>query len=101
MALGRQRELHAILKSITPKVYFQPPANVKMEFPCIVYHRDFAETKFADNLPYSNTRRYLVTVIDQDPDSGIPDKVAALPMTTYIRWFASDNLNHDIYQLYF
>jgi hypothetical protein len=43
----------------------------------------------------------MVTVIDEDPDSDIPGKVAMLPMTLFNRWFAADNLNHDIYTVYF
>lgn len=82
-------------------VYFQPPTNVKLTYPCIVYKRDDAETLFAGNLPYRYTKRYQVTVIDRDPDSGIPDKVAALPMCTYLRFFTADDLNHDVFYLYF
>jgi hypothetical protein len=72
-----------------------------MNYPCIVFNLDYADNKFADNLPYRHTKRYMVTVIDEDPDSLIPDKVAALPMSTFSRHFATDNLNHDIYSLYF
>jgi hypothetical protein len=42
-----------------------------------------------------------VTVIDRNPDSEIPDKVAALPMTLFNRWFAADNLHHDVFNVYF
>jgi len=77
-------------------VYFQPPTNVKLEYPCIVYKRDFADTKFADNEPYAHKRRYMVMVIDQNPDSEIPEKVAALPMSLFNRFYTVDNLNHDI-----
>ena len=93
--------LQGILETITPKVYFQPPANVQMEYPCIVYQRDYADTKFAGNSPYHNTKRYQVTVIDRDPDSDIPDKVAALPMCRFDRAFVADNLNHDVFRLFF
>jgi hypothetical protein len=68
-------QLHELLQLITPHVYFQPPENVKLEYPCIIYKRDFADTKFADNEPYAFKKRYMVTVIDRDPDSDIPDKV--------------------------
>jgi hypothetical protein len=94
-------ELQSLLETLTPKVYFQPPQNVKMEYPCIVYSRDYADTTFADDKPYRITKRYSVTVIDQNPDSDIPDKVAALPMCVFNRFFTSDNLNHDVYSLYF
>jgi hypothetical protein len=83
------------------RVYFQPPATVQMVYPCIVYARDRADTKFAGNLPYRHTKRYQITVIDRDPDSSIPDKVAALPTCVHDQAFVTDNLNHDVFSLYF
>jgi len=72
-----------------------------MKYPCIVYERTNLQTQFADNKPYKTKKRYLVTVIDANPDSEIPDKVAELPMCSYDRFFTTDNLNHDIYYLFF
>jgi hypothetical protein len=46
-------------------------------------------------------KRYQVTIIDRDPDSGIPEVVAGLPTSTFSRHFTVDNLNHDVYTLYF
>lgn len=94
-------ELHAILLAIVPNVYFQPPSNVQMKYPCIVYARDDALNQFADNTTYDSHKRYQVTVIDRDPDSVLPDKVGALPMVSFNRFFASEDLNHDVYTLYF
>lgn len=94
-------QLQELLETLTPKVYFQPPANVQMEYPCIVYARDYADTRFADNSPYRHTKRYQVTVIDRDPDSDVPDKVAALPLCRFDRAFVADNLNHDVFRLFF
>lgn len=96
-------QLQSLLESLleTPNVYFQPPATVKMVYPCIVYQRDNADTKFADNEPYRHTKRYQVTVIDRNPDSLIPDRVAALPLCTHTRFFTAENLNHDVFSLYF
>jgi hypothetical protein len=101
--MGQRLQLQMLLESIigTRNVYFQPPANLRMQYPCIVYKRDTARTRFAGNLPYRYTKRYQVTLIDQDPDSVIPDKIAALPMCTFDRSFAADNLNHDVFSLYF
>lgn len=107
--MGRPRsELSTLLKSLLPEnsdgsknLYFQPPDNTKMRFPCIVYQRDYADVKYANNSPYSNTKRWKVTIIDEDPDSEIPDKVAALPLSTFQRFFVIDQLNHDIYNVYF
>jgi hypothetical protein len=94
-------QLQALLETLTEHVYFQPPENLKVQYPCIIYHRDFAEAAHADNGPYRRTLRYMVTVIDRNPDSGIPDKVAMLPMCTFNRFYTADNLNHDVYTLFF
>jgi hypothetical protein len=99
--MGQRLELHELLLAMTSNVYFQPPLNVNLQYPCIVYHRDFADTKFADDEPYNHTKRYQIMVIDRDPDSEIPDKVAALPMSLFNRFFTADDLNHDVYNVYF
>lgn len=97
--LALQDILEGILGS--KYVYFQPPSTIRMTYPCIVYQRSNADTKFADNKPYLHRQRYTVTVIDKDPDSVIPDKVAELPECVYDRFFTSENLNHDVFSLYF
>ena len=101
--MAPRTELQSLLETIlgSRNVYFQPPANVQMKYPCIVYNRDSANTQFAGNTPYHYTKRYQVTVIDRDPDSGIPDKLAALPSCTFNRFFTADNLNHDVFTLFF
>lgn len=91
--------LHNILGS--DNVYFQPPETVKMKYPCIIYELATANTNFADNIPYLRKKRYTITVIDKNPDSEIPDKIADLPFCAFDRHFPSDNLHHFVYQLYF
>lgn len=81
-------------------VYFQPPSNIMLNYPCIVYSRQAKDEKFADNARYLDRTRYGVTVIDQDPDSDIPGKVATLPLSTFDRHYVSDGLNHDVYSVY-
>lgn len=99
--MGQRLELHQLLETFTEHVYFQPPENVLLVYPCIVYHRDFADTKFADDKPYAHKKRYMITVIDRDPDSAIPSKVAAMPMSLFNRFYTADNLNHDVFNVYF
>lgn len=96
-------ELQAILEDLlgTTEVYFQPPNNIQMQYPCIVYRRDNADTKFADNNPYSYMQRYQVTVIDRNPDSQLPLQVAFLPRCLFDRFYTADNLNHDVFTLFF
>src|SRR5215475_12234130 len=94
-------ELHSLLQTFAPNVYFQPPTNITLSYPCILYSRNYAAGQFADNLVYSYTRRYMITVIDRDPDSEIPDKIAAMPMSVYNRFYVSDDLNHDVFNVYY
>lgn len=82
-------------------VYFQPPADKTIQYPCIVYKRDSSRTLFADNSPYRFTRQYQVTVIDRNPDSLIPDKVAFLPLCQHRSTFTANNLNHYVFNLYY
>ena len=96
-----RQELQDILVAITPHVYFQPPTNLSMEYPCIVYSRDTIQTDFSGNQPYNRMRRYSITVIDRNPDSAIVDAVGALERCSHSRSFKADDLNHDVFQLYY
>ena len=82
--MGRRLELHNLLLAALqgPHVYFQPPASVKMQYPCIVYQRVTESVDYADNLKYRNMKLYQVTVIDRNPDSPIPDRVSGFSTMT-------------------
>lgn len=101
--MGRRADLQTLLKGLlgTGNVYFQPPPTVQMVYPCIVYKRDYEKTFFAADKPYHLRKRYQVIVIDRDPDSAIPDKISALPMCIFDRFYTADNLNHDVFNLFF
>lgn len=100
--MGQSRlELQELLETLTPNVYFQPPDNLQMQYPCIVYQRYKAISEFADNFPYAVNECYQVTVIDRDPDSDIPNKVKLLPSCIKNRFFVVNNLNHDVFNLYY
>jgi hypothetical protein len=101
--MGARTDLQAALELLleSSNVYFQPPANAQMQYPAIVYKRDASDARFAGNELYRHTWRYQVTVIDRDPDSEIPDRVADLPLCLFSRHYTADNLNHDVFDLYF
>lgn len=99
--MGQRLDLHNLLKTIlgSDNVYFQPPPNYKMSYPCIVYNRSNIRSEHADNYPYKHRKEYTVTVIDKDPDSLIPDEIAMLSGCIHDRNYRSDNLNHDVFTL--
>lgn len=99
--MGSRLELQDLLKTLTDNVYFQPPESLKLSYPCIVYSRSDMDTKFADDIPYAHSKQYQLIVIDKDPDSSILGKVALLPMCTFDRHYTANNLNHDIFDLYY
>jgi hypothetical protein len=82
-------------------VYFQPPETVRLTYPCIIYKRSGVDSRYADDSPYTLTKLYMVTVIDTNPDSLIPDKIGALSNCSFRTHFTKDNLNHDVYNLYY
>ena len=96
-------DLQWLLESIlhSSNVYFQPPANIRMEYPAIVYERTDIDNRHADNRPYSHTVAYKVVVIDKNPDSPIVAAVSQLPKCRHTGHFSQDNLNHDSFKLYF
>ena len=83
------------------KVYFQPPSTTKMDYPCIIYKRDADDPTYANDKRYLGMVRYLITVVDKNPDSLIPGKVVQLPYCAFVNHYTVDNLNHDIYSLYY
>lgn len=101
--MNRRIQLHQILVDLlgSTNVYFQPPSTVQMKFPCIIYSRDTRDEKFADNILYLGKDRYSISVVDKNPDSDIPDKVGALPLTSFSQHYVVDNLNHDVYSTYY
>lgn len=101
--MGTRLDLHALLATTlgSDKVYFQPPPNFVMEYPCIVYHRSNIRSTSADNEPYKLEKEYTVTVITNDPDDDVPDKIAKLPRCVFDRPFKTAGLNHDIFTILF
>lgn len=101
--MGQRLKLQTLLEGIlgSRNVYFQPPATITMNYPAIVYSRNDIWAEHASNLPYTHKKRYMVTVIDRNPDSTTPDKIGKLPLCRFSRHFTKDNLNHDVYDLYF
>ena len=99
----RRLLLQATLENIlgSRNVYFQPPASVSMDYPAIVYSLNGIENKHASNGVYVQGISYEVIVVDEDPDNEISKVVSKLPMCKYNRSYRSDNLNHDVYTLFY
>jgi hypothetical protein len=96
-------ELQSLLESVlgSRNVYFQPPASVYLKYPAIIYHLSDIYNTPADNEKYLQHKRYSVTVIDENPDSEVSERVSKLELCSFDRFFAMDNLNHFEYTLFY
>lgn len=101
--MDKRAEFHGILEQIlgSKKVYYQPPESVKMSYPAIRYSRSDIQNTFANDNVYMQKTAYEVIVIDPDPDSEIVKKVSKLPTARYQRHYTSDNLNHDVFNIFY
>lgn len=101
--MNNRLELHELLCEVlgSRNVYFQPPESITMKYPAIVYSRNRMADNHANDDIYKRSLVYTITVIDKDPDSEIVERVSRLPMCSYDRHFTSDNLNHDVFTIYY
>ncbi len=97
--LRLQKMLEDILGS--GNVYFQPPESKTMDYPAIVYSRNRIRNQYANNGVYTQDISYTVVVIDRNPDSEIVYQVSRLPLCEHTRHYTANNLNHDVFTLYF
>ena len=75
MASRLRTDLHEILKAICPNVYYQPPSNIALTYPCIVYRNNGESGLYANNITYLKQPIYVLTVIDRNPDGILPDTI--------------------------
>lgn len=84
------------------KVYFQPPEDKRMVYPCIRFKLSGMDFKRANGGIYKKTNKYTLTVIDTDLDSEIPDLlVKAYPRCSFDRAYVAENLGHTVFTLYY
>ena len=102
MARPRE-ELHSILVNLLDgyDCYFQPPDEIYLTYPCIVYDLANENVNYANNARYNTMKRYEITVMDEDPDSEIPEKVGNLPYASFVRHYSQENLHHFVYEIFF
>lgn len=99
---SRRLEFSAILREVlgSANVYFQPPEDLKMKYPCLVYEMEDIHIQPADNGPYSMHDRYQVTFMHHEPDSPVIRKLMVLPHSSFSRHFATSGLNHDVFVIH-
>lgn len=98
---NKRLKLHQKLIDIlgSNHVYFQPPENLKLEYPAIVYSLVKVSNIYAGNSVYKHKYTYQISVIDYDPDGQIASKFMEMVLCEHRNHFVSDGLIHDVFYL--
>lgn len=102
--MSRRKELHAILVEKigdNKRVYYQPPENLNMEYPCIRYSKIPPAVRYADDKKYISKDKYQIIVLSKNPDEDVISSILDLPLSSYESHYISDNLYHDIINVYY
>lgn len=93
-------ELRALLN--TTNTYYEPPADVRMSYPCVVYSLGNMDDVRADDIHYTRRLRFMVTTISANPDSEWPQLILDyFPYARFDRNYSADNLSHNVIMIYY
>ena len=83
-------------------VYYQPPSNVRMNYPCIRFKLDGADVKYASNTPYRMMVKYqIIYVTNKVDDDMITQLPSQLRYCSFDRQYTSDNLYHYVFKVFY
>lgn len=89
------------LKNITglTNIYFQPPQNILIKYPCIIYSIVGYESLFAGNKKYKTDIKYSVKFITRERKADIINKILNITKCSYDREYIFDGLYHCIFTI--
>ena len=95
-------EFNRLLQDIlgSKNVYYQPPAELKMKYPCIRYERSNLDKRSADNHGYILSRAYNVIYISKTQDDDVIMRLARLPLSRHDRSYKASGLYHEVFTIY-
>lgn len=79
--------------------YFQPPENLKLTYPCIIYSLNDVNVVYASDGPYIELLNFEIIYITKDP---LPKELQTL---VYVlnrscgRTYVADNLHHFVFNV--
>lgn len=95
-----QYELIALLN--TNNIYYQPPENLKIKYPCVVYFKDSIDINRANDQSYLMKKRYELTIISEKVDCEYIDKILNyFSYSSFGQHYIADGLHHDTISLYY
>lgn len=82
------------------RCYFEPPPNIRMTYPAIVYHLNNVDTDYADDRPHRVSPIYICTLISKNPVNDLIERLLWLPKVGFERTYIADNLHHWVFTIY-
>lgn len=93
--------LHLLQQAVQHnRVYFQPPENLKIVYPAVIFHLSKIEVDRASDVPYKGAREYSVTLITKDPEPYVIDEILKIPYSSLDTTYISDGMNHFVFTIY-
>lgn len=93
--------LHSLRQVVKhDQVYFQPPENLKIGYPAVVFHLSKMEIDRASDVPYKGAKEYSVTLITKDPEPDVIDEILKIPYSSLDTTYISDGMNHFVFTVY-
>lgn len=80
-----------------PKLYYQPPESMRLEYPCMIYHLKDMSSNYADNRPYMKLISFDITYVTRSPSSSVPVAMTDQSLMSFDRYYTADNLHHYAY----
>lgn len=100
--MGTRLQLHNELLTVAANAYYQPPATVRMSYPCIVYDLSKVNTLYADNMAYRNLKGYSITYISKLPaEDKVVEILERFRYCRFDRHYTADNLHHYTFELFY
>jgi hypothetical protein len=97
--------LHSLLETTFPDVtiYYRPPGNILLEYPCIVYERKAFEPTFANTAAYIVGTRFQLSFLSQLPGYSSVQSLYALHgqglIVTSSDSYENDDIVHDVFSI--
>lgn len=86
-------------------LYYDPPSETLMSYPCIRVTHDDLNIIHANNKKYSMMMSYTLTYLNEESvDVGldsITSKIINLEYCTFNRHYVSDNIHHYVFKIYY
>ncbi len=94
-------KLNTVLEPFGVGIYFQPPSNFAMKYPCLRYEVKGIDVDYASDSPYLVNASYELILITKKPDEEITKAlITNIPYIKFDRGYVSNNLYHYVFTCY-